>query len=82
MEAEVCLAIPARVVEIDGRKARVEVLGNLRRADLTLLEDVEAGDYVLVHAGFAIQKLEAEDAEETLKLFREMGEKLSGETRS
>ena len=81
MEVKVCLAIPARVIEIEGRKARADVLGNIRRADLTLLDDVKVGDYVLVHAGFAIQRLEAEDAEETLELFREMGEALGEETR-
>lgn len=69
-----CLAVPARVIEMDGLKARVDVLGNVRSADLTLLDEVRVGDYVLVHAGFAIQRLEPEDAEETLDLFREMGE--------
>ncbi len=80
MEADVCLAVPARVIEIEGRKARADVLGNVRKADLTLIPDVEVGDYVLIHAGFAIQKLEPEDAEETLGLFREMGEALGEET--
>ena len=81
MEADVCLAVPARVIEMDGRKARVDVLGNVRPADLTLLDEVRVGDYVLVHAGFAIQRLEPGDAEETLDLFREMGEAFGEETR-
>ena len=80
MEADVCLAVPARVIEMKGRKARVDVLGNVRSADLTLLDEVRVGDYVLVHAGFAIQRLEPEDAEETLDLFREMGEALGEKT--
>ena len=65
-----CLAVPARVVSVEGRMARVEVVGNIRRADLSLVEEVAVGDYVLLHAGFAIRKLERADAEETLELFR------------
>ena len=76
-----CLAVPARVIEMEGRKARVDVLGNVRPADLALLDEVKVGDYVLVHAGFAIQRLEPDDAEETLGLFREMGEALGDESR-
>ena len=67
-----CLAIPARVVSIHGHMARVDVAGNVHRADLSLVEDVEVGDYVLVHAGFAIQKLDRADAEETLAMYRSM----------
>lgn len=70
MEGAMCLAVPARVVSVEGRLARVEVVGNVRRADLSLVEDVAVGDYVLLHAGFAIRKLERAEAEETLELFR------------
>jgi len=68
-----CLAIPARVVEVEGTWAKVDILGNTREADLTLVGAAEVGEYVLVHAGFAIQKLGAEDAEATLRLFSELG---------
>ena len=67
-----CLAIPARVVSIDGPRATVDMKGNARAADLSLLEDVSVDDYILVHAGFGIRKMERAEAEETLRLFDEL----------
>ena len=67
-----CLAVPARVIEVNDLSARVDVEGNVREANLTLLEDVEVGDYVMLHAGFAISKYEPEEAQKTLELIREM----------
>ncbi len=69
---DMCLAVPGRVVSIAGNVAEVDINGIVTRADVTLVEDVVVGDYVLVHAGFAIQKYDREDAEETLKLLREI----------
>ena len=66
-----CLAVPAKVIEIDGPTARVDIEGNLREANLTLLEDVSVGDYVMLHAGFAISKYDPEEARKTLELLRE-----------
>ena len=66
-----CLAIPAKVIEISDFNARVDMGGNMREANLSLLEDVKVGDYVIVHAGFAISKYDAEEARLTLKLLRE-----------
>ena len=67
-----CLAIPGRVVEIVENIARVDFgHGVTREIDITLV-DVDVGGYVLVHTGFAIQTLEAAEAEETLKLWREI----------
>jgi len=66
-----CLAIPSRIVRIDGQIAIIDVSGVQRQAGLMLLEDVQVGDYVIVHAGFAITKLDAEAAQETLKLLRQ-----------
>ncbi len=69
-----CLAIPGKIVDIDAEKERAVVDygdGTKREANITLVE-VKVGDYVLVHAGFAIQVLDEKDAEETLDLFREM----------
>jgi len=67
-----CLAIPGKVVEIVENIARVDFgHGVTREIDITLV-DVDLGGYVLVHAGFAIQTLEASEAEETLKLWREI----------
>jgi hydrogenase expression/formation protein HypC len=67
-----CLAIPARVIEKSGGLATVEIEGNRLRADLTMVPDAEVGDYVMLHAGFAISKYSPAEAEETLALLREM----------
>ncbi len=69
-----CLAIPGKIVDIDAEKERAVVDygdGTKREANITLVE-AKIGDYVLVHAGFAIQVLDEKDAKETLDLFREM----------
>jgi len=65
-----CLAIPMRVVEIKGNTATVEQQGVSRAARIDFLEGVKVGDYVLVHAGIAIERVRPEDAEETLRLIR------------
>ena len=67
-----CLSIPAKIESIDGDMAMVSVGGTKCRASLQMLDDVQIGDYVLLHTGFAIQKLSEEDAQETLRLFREL----------
>ena len=67
-----CLSVPAKVVEINGEIARVAVGETIVNASLQMLDDVKIGDYVLVHAGFAIQVLDEKEANETLDLFREM----------
>ena len=67
-----CLAIPARVVSMEGSIAQVDMMGNVRTADLTLVDDVSVDDYVLVHAGFGIRKMDPDEAEETLEIFRTM----------
>jgi hydrogenase expression/formation protein HypC len=67
-----CLSIPVRIVSIDGKMAEVSAGGTLFKAGLHMLEDVKEGDYVLLHAGFAIQKISKDDAEETIRLLEEM----------
>jgi hydrogenase expression/formation protein HypC len=67
-----CVAIPGKVVEIEGSEAVVDYGGVKRRTNITLLDDVRVGDYVLIHVGFAIQKLDRKEAEETLQLWREI----------
>ena len=67
-----CLAIPAKVIEIDGTRARVDAAGNVREAELTLLPDVKVGEYVLLHAGFAIGRYDEETALATLRDLEEM----------
>ena len=69
-----CLAIPGKIVEIDVNKQHALVDygdGTKRKANITLV-DVKKGDYVLVHAGFAIQVVDEQEAQETLSLFKEM----------
>jgi hydrogenase expression/formation protein HypC len=67
-----CLAIPAKVLEKEGERARVEFgQGTIREINISLV-DVEVGDWVIVHAGFAIQTLDEEEAEKTIDLWEEM----------
>jgi hydrogenase expression/formation protein HypC len=66
-----CLAIPSRITKIENNMATIDVEGIQREASLLLLEDARIGDYVIVHAGFAIQKLDEAAARETLDLLRE-----------
>ena len=67
-----CLSIPAKIVTIDGHVATVDVMGNRRQADLSLIEEPQLGDYVLLHAGFAIERMTAEDAAESLRIWEEL----------
>ena len=69
-----CLAIPGKIIELDKNKEHATVDygdGTRRKANITLV-DVKIGDYVLVHAGFAIEVLNEKDAKDTLALFKEM----------
>ncbi|MBE0647767.1 MAG: HypC/HybG/HupF family hydrogenase formation chaperone [Bacteroidales bacterium] len=67
-----CLGVPARVIHIDGPEATV-VLGSVEyKASLLLLPDVNPGDYILLHAGFAIEKIDEREAAETIRLFNEI----------
>mgnify|MGYP001404123558 FL=1 len=67
-----CLAVPGEVVKIDGIKGEVSFSGAIRTADLSLVPEVKIGDYVLVHAGCAIQVIPPDDARETIRLFEEI----------
>lgn len=67
-----CLAIPAKVTKIDGDMATIKVGGVTRSASLMLVTDVVLGDYVIVHAGFAIHRVDPEEAQESLRLLREL----------
>lgn len=70
-----CLAIPCRVVELRaGEQALVDVGGVGREVSLALVDDVQVGDYVIVHVGYALTRLDAAEAERTLALFAELGE--------
>ena len=67
-----CLSIPAKVLSIDKDIAKVSISGVEYDASIQLVEDLEIGDYVLLHAGFAIKKLNEEEAMETMKLIDEL----------
>jgi hydrogenase expression/formation protein HypC len=69
-----CLAIPARIIELHGDKAVVDAMGNRFRARTTLLEKAKVGDLVLIHAGFAISLVDEEEAKKTWNLIAEIDE--------
>ncbi|MEO5355729.1 MAG: HypC/HybG/HupF family hydrogenase formation chaperone [Nitrospirae bacterium YQR-1] len=69
-----CLAVPSKVISVDNHTSVVDVMGVRREISLLLMpEEVTAGDYVLIHAGFAIQKVDETAALETLCFFKEAG---------
>jgi hydrogenase expression/formation protein HypC len=67
-----CLAIPAKIVKMDGATGTIDVEGTRREVSLLLVEDARIGDYVIVHAGFAIHKVNEAQAMESLKALREL----------
>jgi hydrogenase expression/formation protein HypC len=67
-----CLAVPAKVIAIDGAVAHADMMGNMITADVSLLEKVGIGDYIMVHAGFAIQKYDEDEAKATLELLSDL----------
>jgi hydrogenase expression/formation protein HypC len=69
-----CLAIPALIKSINGEQAVADIEGVTRDVSLQLTPEAKVGDYVLLHTGYAISVIDAAEAEETLKLLREMAE--------
>ncbi|MDD5058256.1 MAG: HypC/HybG/HupF family hydrogenase formation chaperone [Sideroxydans sp.] len=70
-----CLAIPARIEELTTPGNAIVNLGGVRKEiSLALVDDAAVGDYVIVHVGYALQKLDQEEAERTLEMFAEMGQ--------
>ncbi len=67
-----CLAIPARIIELDGDKAVVDAMGNRWKAKTTLLPEARLGDLVLIHAGFAISLVDEQEAKKTWELIEEI----------
>ena len=67
-----CLAIPMKVEKVKGEFAIVSVGSVKKEVNISFIENVKKGDYLIVHAGFAISKLDKKEAEETLKIFEEM----------
>ena len=74
-----CLAIPARVVErLPGQQAVVDLSGVRKQVSIALVDDAQLGDYVIVHVGYAIGKIDPEEAERTLALFAELASAQGG----
>ena len=69
-----CLAIPALIKTIDGQQAVVDIEGVIRDVSLQLTPEAKVGDYVLLHTGYAIGVIDPAEAEETLKLLKELSE--------
>jgi hydrogenase expression/formation protein HypC len=70
-----CLALPCRIVEmLDDDKAMIDVSGMRKEISLALVEGVGIGDYVIVHVGYALTRLDPEEADKTLALFAELGD--------
>ena len=67
-----CLAVPVRVVSIEGNEAEVEIGGVKRRVSIMLTPEANVGDYVLLHTGYAINVINEAEAQETLKILEEM----------
>jgi len=67
-----CLSVPAKIIDVNGNSAKVSVRGTLVDISLQLVDDVKTGDYVLVHTGFALQKVSEEEALETIELIRQL----------
>lgn len=67
-----CLGIPMKILSKNGERAVVALGGTKREINIALIGDAKAGDYVIVHAGFAIEKLDQKRAEETLEILKEM----------
>lgn len=80
-----CLSIPSKVIKIDNEKniAQVDTMGVVREAGLDLIEkdDIKIGDYVLLHVGFVMSKIDEDDALESLKVYNEILQKLDEEDR-
>ncbi|MBE0460426.1 MAG: HypC/HybG/HupF family hydrogenase formation chaperone [Candidatus Aminicenantes bacterium] len=74
-----CLGIPAKVIHIDeSKQGKVEYLGTKIKVNFSLLDEIRLGDWVIVHAGFAISKLNQKEAMETFQLLREYAETNKG----
>ncbi|HCZ13474.1 MAG TPA: hydrogenase assembly protein HupF [Candidatus Accumulibacter sp.] len=70
-----CLALPCRIVELrPDQQALIDVAGVGKEISLALVDDIAVGDYVIVHVGYALTRLDPEEAEKTLALFAELGQ--------
>lgn len=67
-----CLAIPGKIINLTEKRATVEMLGIEREISTALVENLSIGDYVIVHAGSAISKIDEEEAQKTIEIFKEL----------
>jgi len=74
-----CLAIPAKIIGIENEMGTIDMDGTQREVSLLLIEDAKIGDYVFVHAGFAIHKIDETEAMQSLKVLRDMASLEDGE---
>ena len=73
-----CLAIPGKIIEITDENARVDINGVITDVNISLIEDPQVGDYVMVHTGFAFQKYDEQEALENLKMLEEISRRADG----
>jgi hydrogenase expression/formation protein HypC len=71
-----CLAVPMKIIEIKGEEAVVELEGFQKEINISLMDDIKIGEYVMVHAGFAIQRVDASEIEATLEVLKEYSNKM------
>lgn len=75
-----CLGVPARIISVEGEMAKISIGGVEYVASMRLLQDAGVGDYVIIHAGFAIEKVDPEEALETIRLVHEIENRSPGNT--
>lgn len=68
-----CVAIPGKIIEIHGDTAKADIMGNIFEANISLV-DAKIGDYILIHAGFAVEVVQTEQAQEMIDIFAELEE--------
>ncbi|SHO53315.1 HypC/HybG/HupF family hydrogenase formation chaperone [Anaerocolumna xylanovorans] len=74
-----CVAIPGKIIEIHGDTAKADIMGNIFEANISLV-DAKLGDYILIHAGFAIEVVQTETAQEMIDIFAELDEVIRNDT--
>jgi hydrogenase expression/formation protein HypC len=67
-----CLSVPAKIIEINGETAKATIGGGIIEIGLQLVENISVGDYVLVHTGFALEKIDEEEALKTIEMLKEL----------
>jgi hydrogenase expression/formation protein HypC len=72
-----CLSVPAKILEINGDMAKASIGGSIIEVGLQLVENISVGDYVLVHTGFALERVDEEEALKTIELLNQLGEDIN-----